>query len=422
MRRWTLTSPVPVTSLDTCTRMDQQRLRLRRIKVILSTLIPIILLCFFIVYILQKETLFKEDHDKQQQIKHDEYQQWLVNTYIEGISKVLLDISDINDIDEKYFHIRTQTLMILRRLDVKRKNDILLFLYERNLIQSNQLDLHGADLSHIELTCPYDFHHLQLSGVYLSKAIFINCRLLYANFDQANLFNARFINSSIQYASFIRAKLDYSYFTQTIVMYVNFNGSSLIQADFLQAKIFQGNNFRNADLYQAKLTEDQLKGKENSIIEHNFNNARFPNGSFGLFNPTESLVLNGNAETEVDHLCKYLLDDNFLKLQCFSDEQKTWKTIDNRTRLLTKTIRNITNGNDTIDTDYWGNCSFLLLSKTKVYQDIDLTEHSVLIDANHSAFSFLGFANCEEAYFGIDIYRSDNILYQSIPFSSTNCN
>jgi len=306
---WTpASSEVPTTSLDNNTTESNQRTCLRWCKVLISALLPMVILSFCIVYTLQKERFFNTEYQHKQQDEYEQQQRLSFDTYIQDISNNLLQRTEQNSIDNKLLlYIQTKTLIILKNLDVKRKKDILLFLYEKNLIQNNQLNLHGADLNNVELTCPHDFHHLHLSGVYWSNAIFINCRLRFANFTQAYLLNARFINSTLENASFIETNLDNSYFIQAIILNTNFNGASLRQADFLQADIVQGNNFINADLYQAKLTKDQLEGKKLLIVKHNFDHARYPNGSFELLNANENLVSNGNAEIEVKNLFKYFL-------------------------------------------------------------------------------------------------------------------
>jgi len=296
MRRWIPPTQVATTSCDNDISVQTQRTRLRWCKILLSALILAAILGFCIVYTLQKETFFNEEYRHKQHDEYEQQQRLSFDTYIQDISNILLNINNTNLIDDKYrFYIQTKTLILLKYLDIKRKRDIILFLYERNLIQNNQLNLYGADLNNVELICPYDFHDLYLPGVRWLNAIFINCHFKFVNFDQAYLFNARFINSTLVNASFIETNLDHSQFIQTIVLNTNFNSASLIHSNFIQADTVQGNNYENADLYQAELTIDQLEGRKFSILEHNFNHARYPNGSFKL-NSNENLVSNGDAE------------------------------------------------------------------------------------------------------------------------------
>ncbi|CAF2032185.1 unnamed protein product [Rotaria magnacalcarata] len=399
MHRWSPPSQmIPITSLDNNSTSDTQRMRLRCCKVIIFALILLVLISFSIVYTLQKESLFNEEYKRKQQDEFHQRQQLLFDTYTQDISSTFLQITGNNHTDEKFLrHIQSKTLMILRDLEVKRKKDVLLFLYERNLIQNNRLNLYGADLNNVELACPHNFHRFNIKGVLWSNAKFINCHLTSATFDYTYLINARFINSTLRAASFIEAKLDHSYFLQTIIMNNNFHGASLIQADFLQADVVQGNHFSNADLYQAKLTNGQLEGKQVSTIKNHYFHARFPNGSFGSLTPEENLIINGNAEME-----------------CFLNEQTTWTTIDPNTVLSAEKFENITNENVTMNVINWGNCSFAISGKTRVYQDIVLLSYSILIDTHNAAISFMGFASCDKSYFQIHMYRSDNILHESI--------
>jgi hypothetical protein len=59
---------------------------------------------------------------------------------------------------------------------------------------------------------------------------------------------------------------------------------------------------------------------------------------------------------------------------------------------------------------HWGNCSFLMKAKTRVYQNINLHLYSLLIDTNNARFSFFAYASCDQSYFEINMYRSDGIL------------
>ncbi|UJR30515.1 hypothetical protein I4U23_018044 [Adineta vaga] len=204
--------------------------------------------------------------------------------------------------------------------------------------------------------------------------------------------NARFINSTLQNTSLIETNLEQSHFIQSIILQNDFNSACLRQADFLQAQIVQGNNFTNADLYQAKLTNEQFEGKKFTILKHDFRHARFPNGTFSLPNLSRNLIQNGNAE-----------------IDCLFNNQTAWTTNNYSIILSTDTIEN--------DTSHWGNCSFILTAAIRVYQTIQLHSYKLLIDTNNARISFATFANCEQSYFEINMYRSDHILHQSKIYS-----
>jgi uncharacterized protein YjbI with pentapeptide repeats len=309
MRSWTPPSQVPASSSDN--HSGGQRTRLRWCKLFVSALLPLAIVGFCVVYTLQKKSFFNENYQRQQHDEHKQQQRLAFDAYIQDISNVLLQITEPNSMDEKYLHIQSKTLLILRNIDLQQKKEIILFLYERNLLRHDRLNLHGADLNNVELTCPHDFNDLHLQGVHWSNGILINCHLVSANFNQANLFNVRFLNSTIYNASFIGTNLDHSQFIRTNIRFVDFSRASLVQANFLQADVVQGNNFTSADLYQANLTPDQLEGKKVSIIKHDFSHARYPNGSFDSMNFDENLVINGNAEMEVNNSSNHLISLSF---------------------------------------------------------------------------------------------------------------
>lgn len=299
MRRWSLSSPLPTTSLDE-DKTQSQRICLRQCKLLVTVCIAIIIVVFGIIYIVQQERFFNTEHRYRKDNLYVHDQEFLYNAYIEDISDILVKLSSTNPLEEKSLrYIRTRTMFVLKRLETERKKDILLFLYETNLIKDYRLNLQEADFNRIELICPSQFRDVYLSGIICSNAIFINCQFISTNFDQANLANARFINSTFQNSSFIETNLDRSHFIRSIVFYNDFSRASLIQANFLQAQLVQGNNFTYADLYHANITNDQLDGKHFIVIENDFQYGRFPNGSFCIPNIPENLITNGNAETNV---------------------------------------------------------------------------------------------------------------------------
>lgn len=91
--------------------------------------------------------------------------------------------------------------------------------------------------------------------------------------------------------------------------------------------------------------------------------------------------------------------------------QTIWTTNNPDNGLFAEKFRNQTNENGTTSESDWGNCSFVMSQKTRVYQNIDLDSYSVLIDTNNAEISFLGFANCIISYFEIHMFRSDDILH-----------
>jgi hypothetical protein len=84
---------------------------------------------------------------------------------------------------------------------------------------------------------------------------------------------------------------------------------------------------------------------------------------------------------------------------------------------MTLSIDSIHENNTDNDT-HWDNCSFVVSSKIRAYQSINLHSYSLLIDTQKAAMNFMAMASCNQSYFEIHIYRSDEILYQLKTYSS----
>jgi hypothetical protein len=85
-----------------------------------------------------------------------------------------------------------------------------------------------------------------------------------------------------------------------------------------------------------------------------------------------------------------------------------WKTIDSSMSLSSEIIQE----NSTDNVTHWNNCSFVVSSAIRAYQSINLHAYSLLIDSEKSAINFTGMASCNQSYFEIHMYRSDEILHE----------
>ena len=107
--------------------------------------------------------------------------------YIDIISERLLNPQFNRSNYEHLQTIRVKTLTALRHLDRDYKKEIIIFLYENNLIRSTlseekRLNLDGADLSNgVEfrrsITNRCILNYLYLPGVFASNIIFDGCEL-----------------------------------------------------------------------------------------------------------------------------------------------------------------------------------------------------------------------------------------------------
>lgn len=213
----------------------------------------------------------QEEQDKRQ--VEDNQREEALRLYIDSISAILLDqhlrLLDGNTEDGNnkiraaaLDIIRAKTLSILRRLDGDlkvtltenksgrlndgvRKAGVLLFLYEADLIRSNELHesklllyLHdvsfrGADLSRVNLSSIY------LNGADLSHAKLVGAILNYADLSETNLSHVNFFGANLSHA--------------------NLSGADLTKTNLFGANLSHA-NLSGVDLSHANLSKAILKG------------------------------------------------------------------------------------------------------------------------------------------------------------------
>jgi uncharacterized protein YjbI with pentapeptide repeats len=128
----------------------------------------------------------------------------VLQSYLQQMSELMLDRhllqsppgSEISGV------ARTLTITTLRRLDGKRKGEVVRFLHESNLIRADPgrryrtavIDLENADLRHVDLTAAYlggaalrhvDLRHAVLADALLADADLSESRLQHASFEHA---------------------------------------------------------------------------------------------------------------------------------------------------------------------------------------------------------------------------------------------
>ena len=185
--------------------------------------------------------------------------------------------------------------------------EIILFLYENNLIRSTlpeekRLNLDGADLSNgIEfrrsLTNRCILNYLYLPNVFASNIIFDGCELEGSIFSGSILSQSHFINCSLENSSFVESSLHQTNFHNSDLDKSNFTGAALIETTFFDG-IFQQVDLTNADLFRSNITNTDLLNYFNTSKANIFANTRFPNGSFSYIDSSQ-LVKDGGAEIEV---------------------------------------------------------------------------------------------------------------------------
>ncbi|CAF4531584.1 unnamed protein product [Rotaria sp. Silwood2] len=279
----------------------------RWIKLLMSALIPLTILVFAIVDTILQVKLTS------QQLEQDREQQFLLRKQSDDqvdiqqkdtlLATYLSDILTIFQGDDPLASLtdmRAITLATLGSLDPQRKKDILLFLYNNELIFrypsesiSTLLQLNGANFNGISLQGTIEekcsFTRLYLYGTYLSNTSFIRCDIDHSNFSNAIMHRTLLSNTFVTQTSFNFAFLDKSRFINTKFYMTSFLGALLTDSNFT-GSVWPENtvDFTNANLSGAILSNEQL---QNSTLV----NCILSNGTWGSIR-TDNLVVNGDAE------------------------------------------------------------------------------------------------------------------------------
>jgi uncharacterized protein YjbI with pentapeptide repeats len=280
------------------------------LKLMLTALIPLMIGVFTIVSTLLQYKLSSQQRNqdksdsllfRQQSERHADslQKETVLVTYLNDVSKLLM----LENETKIFVHIRTKTLTSLRQIDSERRKNLLLFLYESELIYqkpeqqiSSLLKLDGADFNgiHFEHTIENhcSFTRLYLHNVYLSNSTFIKCYIDRANFSRSVMYNVMFCESMLIRTSFKWALLDNASFYRTKLTTMNFCGASLAGSRFTGTTWSNaGVDFTNTNLTGAILSNEQLK---NSTLF----NCILPNGTWGPIQ-MRNLVINGDLDQNV---------------------------------------------------------------------------------------------------------------------------
>jgi uncharacterized protein YjbI with pentapeptide repeats len=165
--------------------------------------------------------------------------------------------------------MRARTLTALSRLDTSRKNEVVQFLLEANLVNSAGesgpvIDLSHADLSDTELS------NDDLTGAILARADLSNATLWSAFLHDAILRNADLRGADLRHASLEDASLWAAHLNRANLRGAYLTGATLVRADFNGAKL------DHANLSDAKLEEGGLQ----NIVQNaaSLKGATMPNG------------------------------------------------------------------------------------------------------------------------------------------------
>jgi hypothetical protein len=215
-----------------------------------------------------RETKEKQEQEVREKVEkersEDNQREEVLEAYIDRLSVILLDKKLISlkedSPEEKPIRdvaldvIRARTLSVLRRLDGdhERKASVLLFLYDTELIKSNNLYL--------------DLKNTNLKGAKLQEAILEKAILKGANLENAILKRAYLLEANLENAILVGANLEGAYLEKANLGGANLKGANLVGA-YLENAILVGANLEGAYLEKADLVGANLKGAKNLTIE-----------------------------------------------------------------------------------------------------------------------------------------------------------
>lgn len=204
----------------------------------------------------------------------------ILASYMHDISIILLEKNGSFDTSSVAWSIiRAKTLTALLQLDVGRKRQVVLFLYETKLIDKSTnhptLDLFDAVLDNLDMSLP----RLRQSSYAVYNAIKIKLR-------GVSLINSSFRSRDLYQSEFSRADLTGSDLTWTRLTHVDFRYSTLNGVDFMNAAVDQA-VFAYANLTESNLSDEQL------LTTLTLQGATLPNGTIASL---KNLLINGDAE------------------------------------------------------------------------------------------------------------------------------
>ena len=171
----------------------------------------------------------RERAQTQQQIEDDRVRQNVLQSYIQGMTQLLLDKGLVTSVPDQPIRdiARSSTLTAVRQLDADRKGILLQFLSESNLIEIDPI-------------------------IHLSGANLTNANLSGANLSNTNLSGANLTNANLSGAKPGNTNLSNTNLSNTILTNADLSDANLFNADLRGAKL------RDADLSRADLSDADL--------------------------------------------------------------------------------------------------------------------------------------------------------------------
>jgi len=218
----------------------------------------------------------------QQDAEEQRAQDQALQAYFEEMGNLLLDEDlrtsqedDEASNDEASPLARARTLTILGRVDPERKRSVVFFLYEANLIQTEQpiVSLASADLSHVDLSGTNYLNDINLRYANLSGADLSGNQLIDANLIEANLREADLSDDNLSNADLSMVRLNNADLTDADLEEAELNSANLREAEL------SGADLSGADLSNAYLNHARSVTDEQLAQPHSLEGATMPDGS-----------------------------------------------------------------------------------------------------------------------------------------------
>jgi uncharacterized protein YjbI with pentapeptide repeats len=233
-------------------------------------IVPLVLVLIGLAFSVQQEARQQRFEDEraetERELEEQRAQDLALQAYLDQMSVLLLE--DLGDPKLRTL-ARARTLTVLRRLDPNRKEEVMRFLSEADLVSGDRgedpvIVLNGADLRDVNLSGAdlhgADLQAADLHGADLSSALVSVSDLSNADLSNATLYDATVFESNLSYA-------DLSYSDLRIV---DLTFSDLSYADLSHANMY-GADLREASL---SITNEELEQQAGSV-----EGATMPDGS-----------------------------------------------------------------------------------------------------------------------------------------------
>jgi uncharacterized protein YjbI with pentapeptide repeats len=206
--------------------------------------------------------LYNNARDKtDREVASDKQREDALHAYIDDMSELLLgkNLRDSQPEDEVRKIVRVRTLTILRRLDAKRRVDVLHFLQEAGLIDKDKpiISLKEADLSEVFLSSVTD-GQANFRGINLSGAMLAGASIMFANLTGADLSGTVFFEAHVSSTKLIETNLSEANLHKAHLYSSDFSRANLTGAD-LESAILTFANLSEADLSGADLTKAEIR-------------------------------------------------------------------------------------------------------------------------------------------------------------------